>query len=484
MSREAKIKLIAEGAARAQGDIRGTTRALTELRDAAFHFASDAAKAFNNFKPINFESSANEAKRFEEAVTRLTFRAGGNAQDLISKFKAIGEAIGTGADKVVEFSRAFTDRTQVALPTEAIQEVGKYANDSGRTLADMLGTTTVLFNKLNVPAAKFGATLRDIQQIAKDSRFAGGAVGLEQSIARSADLLAKVGGSAEQKAALMAELGRGKSPEVAQETAQRILSRITGAGAMEWDRMMMAETGRHAFAAGPGGRIVLKPEALPTLQKRLRSIAYEAGVTLFGNTPEGLQDLETFTRANLGRAARIAGQAERIGGLTDETKTVFRRKDMIPLKGLTQEALDRINRETALTPTEEGGFLGTSAGARAKVSAEEQNLRLKIGEVVAGQQDKAARTLSTGTRAAIGTLGEYLGPTAGRALEIGTAVGVGVLGTDKPKGQPAPQGPIDVRLDASSIKKITDAMRPSVTTPETKQSVKNRSQANQAGANY
>src|SRR2546429_8546528 len=101
MDREARIKLIAEGASRAASDVRGVSsevgklggaagaaqKALESVGKAAFRMASDAARAANDVKPISFQAAADSAKRFDDVVTRMAVRANRDVGQLKQQFR-------------------------------------------------------------------------------------------------------------------------------------------------------------------------------------------------------------------------------------------------------------------------------------------------------------------------------------------------------------------------------------------------------------
>jgi phage-related minor tail protein len=111
VDREARIKLIAEGASQAKKDVNSVGDALKEVGKAAFRAASDAARAMNDVKPIDFGRSAENAKKFDDTVTRLAIRSNRDIGQLSRSFRETGKEIGVLPDRVANVARSLTKLT-------------------------------------------------------------------------------------------------------------------------------------------------------------------------------------------------------------------------------------------------------------------------------------------------------------------------------------------------------------------------------------
>ena len=153
MDREARIKLIAEGASRAASDVRqvsgevgnlgkvagGVSKALKDIGASAYRAASDAARAMNDVKPISFASAADSAKRFDDSVTRLAVRANRDVGMLKQQFRDTGKEIGVMPDKVAAAARALTKMTGSSDASDAIRDLGAEELPDEMLLASVAG---------------------------------------------------------------------------------------------------------------------------------------------------------------------------------------------------------------------------------------------------------------------------------------------------------------------------------------------------------
>ena len=154
MDREAKIKLKAEGASRAAGEVRevkkevsdlaktatGTQTFLTDLARGAMRLASEAARTANDTRPISFQSAADSAKRFDDQVTRLAIRSQRDIGALRQQFVATGKDIGALPDRVAGAASALTKLTGSNKAADAMDALGREANDTDRSLEEMVGS--------------------------------------------------------------------------------------------------------------------------------------------------------------------------------------------------------------------------------------------------------------------------------------------------------------------------------------------------------
>ena len=173
MDREAKIKLIAEGASRAQAETNRTadavgnigtkaglaSGALQELGRVAFRIASDAARAFNDVRPIEFGKAGDQARQFSDQIARYAQRFGADAGSMRSQFMQVGESIGATSDRVAGFARSLSEITSTDA-AGAVRDLGEYANQTGRELEEVteIGGTLVV-SGASASARKFISTV-------------------------------------------------------------------------------------------------------------------------------------------------------------------------------------------------------------------------------------------------------------------------------------------------------------------------------------
>jgi hypothetical protein len=368
---------------------------------------------------------------------------------------------------VAHFGRALQDATLAGDVSGSLKDLGEYANDTGRELEQVGDIGATLYTKLGTPIEKIGSELQHLRDLAKDFETVGGTLALERSLIRTAPLLAKIGGTTERKMAFLAEVGRGKSPEVAEETASGILGAIAGMDQIRVQRKLAQLTGDpkiRALTPGPGGRLQLNWEALEVLQKHWKQIPREAVYNLFGRSTEGVYAAEEFLKVDLGRVRKNAREREdferRVSG--GEVRGV-------PLEGLLPSQMERIRRE-GFGEFYKGPRLGDYERRRrsqAQANVERGNVELRVGDWVQEQRDKrsAAYEGRRGTQAAIDTIKSSLPETVQRVADLAEAAGVEAQSNQGARRSP---GPSAVELTERSIDRLANtlAKRPVVAQPE------------------
>ena len=506
MDREAKIKLIAEGASRAQAETNRTadavgnigtkaglaSGALQELGRVAFRIASDAARAFNDVRPIEFGKAGDQARQFSDQIARYAQRFGVDAGAMRSQFMQVGESIGATSDRVAGFARSLSEVTSVDA-SAAIRELGEYANETGRELEDMAGIGAVLMAKLGIPAEKIGESLRTIRDTARDFSTIGGSVALEKTIMGAApDMMRFQGGFAKQ-AAVVAALTKGMSPDVAQETARDYFASFTNKDPAEMTRkvrQLLGDPNYQPLAPDPlTGRMQIKEEVPALLLPAMRRAARPALYNFFGGGLRGVSVAERVLRMDLKGIKSYASQV----------KEQQRELGSIAAEGTTQELLEGAGQGIDLrkmSPSQIENFkrriqdeYKAAPGAsdaeqirlqRARVDAERQNVELGIGETVQEQRDKrnALYQEHRTAQAGVDTVKHYMGGTVGRIADIAEAVGVQAI--------TAVQKPQVVELGPNSISGIGRAVSKSAPTPPSTsaKAVEDSKAKNRGGANY
>lgn len=483
MDREARIKLIAEGASRAAGEVRkvgdelgkvkgvagAAGKAITEAGKAAFRMASDAARAANDVRPLNFQANTDSAKRFEDVVTRMAVRSGKDVAVLKTRFREVGQEIGVMPQRVAEATRALGRMTSSGEAAEAMADLGTEANDTDRTLEEMTEIGATLYNKLGVPMDRIGDAIRKVRTVAADFSTVGGHVALEETLVRLGPLLARFQGGLNRAAATVAVLGRGKSAEVAQETNEAVLGTLQGLDSILLTRKMRQITGQRdykPYALDAQGRVVLKREVPGLLQKHFRTLPRSAVYNLFGRSPQGIQSAETFLQADLDAIPTEEARLELQEDAREDAQRATRQESTHRPGDESRRArsigdLDRLLKQPGRTPSR---FAATTAGQRARTDVERADVELEVGDFLARQQDKrnAAYAGRRGTQAAIDTVKAYLPGTAERVvdlLEAGATEARSRYQGAMPSGGPAPATPPTVNLSSQSTKALAEALR-------------------------
>lgn len=402
MDRETKIKLIAEGASRAQADLNRTAEsvgkvgekasaaggAMRELGRMAFRMASDVSRAFNDVKPIDFGASGDKARAFADSTARYAQKVGGDAGQIAESFKAAGVSIGVTAERVASFTKGLQASSLNDGAAGAVEQLGQYANSTGRELEEVAEVGSLFLGKLGMPVEKVGESLAKVRDIAKEFSTVGGTLALERSLVRLGPTLQAVSGSFSQQAALVAELGKGKSPDVADETAGSVLGTIQGLDALKFNKKMTQLTGdaeHQSIVPNANGRYGYKLEDLQLWQKHLRSIPRSAAYQPFGTSLQGIQAAETFIRADLSKLGKAGARS----GL------------IVDLVGYGEKR----RRE------------------RAQAEVERSNVELEVGEVVVDQQAERNKLYKNhrGAQAAVDTVKKYLPTKTEGAVDIAEA---------------------------------------------------------------
>lgn len=488
--REAKIKIVAEGASRAASEIRGVKeevggiegvankaqKAVADVGKALYHMASDAAKAANDVKPISFQAAADSAKKFDETVTRMAVRSGKDVAGLQTRFRDIGKEIGVMPGRVADVARALGKMTGSTDAADAMRALGDEANDTDRSLEDMTELGATLYKKMGVPMDRIGDAIRKVRTVAADFATVGGHIALEDTLVRLAPLLAQFGGGINRAAATVGVLARGKSAEVAQETTGSILGTLEGMDPLLLTKKMRQLTGDRnykPYRLDAQGRVVQKPEVAGILQKHLRTIPKAALYQFFGRSQRGVQAAETFINADLDaiptEEARLELQEDARADAKKRAQAAGQHRPGEKPRPLSEEFSDAFGGMDAGS-----SYSGTAAGRRNRTDVERADVEYRAGEVVQKQRDKR-NNMWSGNRegqAAADTLKAYLPSYLERPAEIAEAAAAeansrGATLRD-PRLLDKNPGRMTVDLSPASTKSLADAIRsaPPVVRPD------------------
>lgn len=479
MAKQTEIGIGVKGADRAKNELTGVSDAIGKIKSQGeqsgsvfenvgrrvVEFGSHVASVFADIKPIDFAASATQARGLDEALTRLALRSGQSISQLSGQIRDVSAALAQGQTTIVDFARQFTERTNATIPADQIKEIGEAGNDSGRQLNDMLGITEAMFLRLNVSASRLGEALRTIHGIARDTNFAGGAVALEQALTRSSDKLAFLGGSLGYKAGMIAELTKGKSPEVAQGIMSVVGQFITGRS-MEWQRFAKNTLGINAFETDKSGRVVLKPAVWEAwAADRSQAIPFESTLTGLGNNIFGMQAAVAVQTYRKGMAAKAVRSLEAARNAAQGT-------GMISVEGITESQKIELFGDPG-----KGRYLGTEAGETASQRVEREQLEVGLGRTAEQIARERRRILGAKGAAVVDTATGLLPENIQKAAKVLQTVGAAGVSELRERSTDPPV----VKIDPDSIRKLAEELKnnPPVMQPSTGQQTNDRKQNTQ-----
>lgn len=439
-SREAKIKLIAEGAGRARSEVNSVSdavknlgsvgsvaqKALAEIGKAAFHAASDAARAMNDVKPLDFGSAADKTKSFEDVVTRLALRGGQDVESLGRKFRTIGTSIGKSPEELAKMAGQLQKMTFASDPSEAMRALANEADDSNRSLSEMVELGATLYNKMGVPMDQVGKSIAHIRDVANEFKTVGGHLALEDSLRRSSDLLAKLGFDLKSSAIVTASYGRGLSPEVATRVNQDILGTFAGTDPKLLEKFLGKD---FKLRRDSRGDVTYDPQTLAQIRDRM--LRKDQGqVQRFFTDRLGQAGylayerfIQTDTRQEIQQAEKKEARVKDQQSLQDFKRRVADLSKPTGPTGTGLGAADLSGLIDSLPPVIPSRFSGTKAGQRAKADQERAEVEAQVGEQIQSQRDKRNELYRgrRGLQAVVDTTKGYLPSTAERAFDIAEA---------------------------------------------------------------
>lgn len=246
-SNEARIRLGIDGASGVSSTLKKVASDLTNIeisaksisgtiKDTASSFVRlglDAAKAATGLRSIDFKDAAQQARAYDEQLAKMSIRGGKSLDELKRKFSDFGKNAGVSGRDMANATRQFDRMNLAGLDdsAEAMRALGVYAEDTDRSLEEMIELGSALWTKLGVPASKFEAELRKIKLLANDTGLASGFLGIERALMRLIPNLAKftgggVSGTNLGKGLQMAAVKTGLQPAAATEAVDHILSSL------------------------------------------------------------------------------------------------------------------------------------------------------------------------------------------------------------------------------------------------------------------
>lgn len=458
---------------------------LKAIMEGAYRAAVDFSRASNDIKPINFQQSADRAKAFDDVVTRLAVRSGKNVEELKSKFKATGVEIGYLPERVANTARALSHLTYNADAADAVKDLGNEANDTDRSLEEMVGLGEVLYNKLGVPANKVGESLQKIKNIAGDVQTVGGHIALEDALVRLAPLLARFQGGVSRAAAVVGVLGKGKRQDVAEETAGIVLSAVESADPnliVPLTRKLTKNKNYNPYPEDPTtGRSQLSKEAFNLVVGYLQKRPDAALIRFFGND---LTAARALKRLKIGEVEELeegpAKARAKAAGLVGSGEAF----DFSDIKFSDAQRIKEIDAKLLGAKGTVGSqFVEEKAGIRRRTEVERGNVELGVGDVVQAQRDKRNAEFAgrRGLQAAADTFQSNLPGVAQDVLNLGQAAVVEAKDAhDKANGVGKVEiGDASIRRLADSIKQGQGISPPGPAAQAVEQNKRNGSQWNQ-----
>lgn len=170
------------------GGILGAARALKGAAD-------DAAGAIIRIRPLNLTQATNDAQKYREEITRLSYAAGTGAKGvdaLAVQMERIAERTKIGAHEVVAAAREYGRLTgDMKGAIETIGDLGVVANASGRDLQELTRIGASLHNNLGVPMKDVAGAVEEYGKMGQNVGMRGGRMGLPDALERLGPRLSK-----------------------------------------------------------------------------------------------------------------------------------------------------------------------------------------------------------------------------------------------------------------------------------------------------
>lgn len=389
----------------------------------------DVAKAATGLKAIDFGSAVDKYKAVDDQITRMAIRGGKNIDDLKLKFKDFGRQAGVGTGEFANVAKQFDRATFSGIDdaAEAMRSLGAYAEDTDRSLEEMVEVGADLYTKIGVPASRVEVELRKIQTIAGNTSLATGFLGLEDSLKRLLPLMAKFQGGPSRAAATIAtiqQMGYGK------EGAEKIASRIFGPIGDESEHLIRQAAKSAGFKGDPivatpsgpnKGMPMISKGGMKALQKYIKGKPLYGAGMYFGGGMEGVEAARVLRRLNLDQVDVQEWNAELVEDMRviDEEKAKTAATHGVEASG---QRGDLSSAASMFTRSKSSRYAGTAAGRRKRIERERGELETQVGKGLTEAQDRLNAGTSTAQRAVAGTVGAYMPSVVQDMMHVGAAV--------------------------------------------------------------
>jgi len=406
---EAKIRIGIEGTNDVRNALRmvknefgGVEGVLKGIAQGALRLGADISKAATGMKAIDFGAATDKARAFEDQLTRLSVRSGKPIDDLRQRFAKLGVETGMGAAKFADAVKGYDKINFSGLDeaSEAVRILNENAQDTGRSLEEMLSAGGQSFVTMGTNAAKFRDELSQIRGIASDTRT--NFLGLEDSANKLAGTMARLqGGKVKGTATLGAIQERGYSPQVANELYERIHGTLAGEGSTHLVRQAAASAGfkGDVYVKDPNtGRPMLSKGALRAVQK------YTARKPLYGVA-------QYFGGGAMGEeAARLFRDPSFLDRADDlERAAVDRQEATDQIRGKIETGKGYLKRFLGVDVPRGSVFSGTDAGQQEKRDAEREQYETGLGKKLLTVRQRREKSMTAEERAKWDTAHAYLG---------------------------------------------------------------------------
>lgn len=236
VANEARIRLGLDGAESVKGGLKGVRDGLNQLDSAVGNIGANVVRMGKDFlraaadiKGIDFGQAAAKARELDDRIARFAVRGGKNVDELRKKFEELGLKTGVGTERMAAAAQQMDSMSLSGIDesTRMMAVLGEYAEDTGRSIEEMVGFGDTMFTKLGLPAQRVAVELDRLRAIAGDTKMSSGFLGLERTLQRLAPLLAKIQGGTSKASAEKAYLeSRGYSPDVVNQFQEKLYQNL------------------------------------------------------------------------------------------------------------------------------------------------------------------------------------------------------------------------------------------------------------------
>ena len=204
--------------------------AIREVGAEVSKLATDAIRLGMAFQNLNLAGAVSSAKQFDDAMDRIVVSKRVGMAELSGEFRKTSDAIMVGERAIAAQSSALARLTGDFKGAVAAQKgLGEEALATGRTSEEMIPFGAVLKNVLNV-AGDTSDAIGVIRAQARDMATTGGPAALEAQLVSLSGAMSHFSAKTEEQrnrlTGLVAVLGKGQTPEVAQRTAASVLGTL------------------------------------------------------------------------------------------------------------------------------------------------------------------------------------------------------------------------------------------------------------------
>lgn len=318
--KEARIRIGIENASQTIADLNKIEGAFKKIGlglGGVAKLAKSAASAVADIKPFDPKGETDNLERYRLTLTRMSTAMGLTAKEadyLRARFDAVSNASGIGAEEIAgaaeEYGRLTYDMRGAANSMEGLVVV---ANNTNRSLREMVQIGANLHNNLGVPLRDVGQELREIGEIANNAGTRGGRQGLMDMLTSLGPSLQKYDtGTAKKRhrlEAFVAGMAGDSPPDVGREKA---------AGALDWfsgEALGLGRyLGRKSIVDEKTGKVSDPGEILDAVKRKMgRTRDRAAALRVLGNyvNLQGAPAALALTSKEVGRLAVTQEEIER-----------------------------------------------------------------------------------------------------------------------------------------------------------------------------